>query len=134
METAETFRLIRAQRGRETQVYLYGRNEEGKKKFSVKSFSPYLYVPLEEFHDSESITNEEYGYTSIYGDDLRKVFVSNPSEVPRVRSEFTKHFEADIPYARRFLIDRKIRAYFKVVEIYGKQEIIGDEDRRFNEY
>ncbi|KKK89457.1 hypothetical protein LCGC14_2732920, partial [marine sediment metagenome] len=46
---------------------------------------------------------------------------------------FSKHFEADLIFARRFLIDKKIKAYFKVVKIDDKWEFIGDDDPRFNE-
>lgn len=106
------YRLIKSSRSKNRDIILFGRNESGKKKFVVKDFKPYFYVPFSESQEDSSIVDEEYGFTSIYGDDLRKVFVTNPSEVPHVREKFSKHWEADVPYARRCLVDKGIYSGF----------------------
>jgi len=95
-------------------VVLWGRDAQGRKLcFPVEdSFRPFFYVPEEESAEDEALTGTEFGFESIYGDKVRKVFVSNPSEVPRLRSMFSKHWEADIPYARRALIDWGITSGF----------------------
>ena len=123
-----TFRLIKAHRTDSCDVVLWGRDEHGMKfPFTVKS-KPYFYAKESDTYNCKDITGTEFGYTSLHGEKLKKVFVSNPSLVPVVREKFEQHWEADVPYARRVLIDLKIRAYFKVTD---NGEIVGDDDSRY---
>ncbi|MCW1309516.1 MAG: DNA-directed DNA polymerase [Candidatus Nanoarchaeia archaeon] len=100
-------------------IILYVRTQEGeRKRFKIRGFRPYFYVP-----DSNG------SYLSIFGDRLRKIELKDPSAVPKSREKFEKHFEADIPYTRRFLIDMKI---FDGVYISGdKEEITLEEIKPF---
>jgi len=76
-------------------IYLYVRGEDGKKyKLTITDFKPYFYVE-----------DPSGSYTSIDGKRLRRIKVDRPGDVPEVRSQFSKHYEADIRYTQRFLID-----------------------------
>ena len=92
-------KLVTATR-RGSDVVLYFRTEEGKKKITVKGFKPYFYV-----------VDAKGSYTSLFGEKLKRVYVSLPENVPSAREKYSKHYEADIPYTRRFLIDRDIYSY-----------------------
>lgn len=105
-----TFRLVKAARTQGCGVKMWFRDEEGK-HLVEDEIRPYFYVPEDEAADTPLIVDGEFGFTSIFGEPVRKVYTANPSDVPLAREKFTRHYEADIPYARRYLIDKRIRAY-----------------------
>jgi len=74
-----------------------------KRIVEVIDFRPYFYIPYEMGE-----------FTSIFGEKLRKVYVKDPSEVPNERSKYSKHYEADIPYTRRFMIDLGMNDYLQI--------------------
>jgi DNA polymerase elongation subunit (family B) len=80
-----------------TDIVLFVRTEQGKKKVLVRGFRPYFYVP-----DSKG------EYISIDGERLKLVECRYPEQVPKVREKYKKHYEANIPFVHRFLIDKKI--------------------------
>jgi DNA polymerase I len=65
-----------------------------KEVAQVYDFYPYFYIP-----------DQKGEYVAIDGVRVRRVIANDPSEVPKLRSKHVKHYEADIPYTRRFLID-----------------------------
>ena len=79
---------------------LYARNESGKKgMFVVKDFHPYFYTEC---------NAGEGSYQSINGKIVRKIICDRPGDIPNVREQYVPHYEADIKFARRFLIDKQI--------------------------
>jgi len=79
-------------------VKLFGRNTDGiKYEFNIHKFRPYFYV-----------SDESGTLKSIYGDNVRKIELKHPKEISREKEKHIEHFEADIPFARRFLIDLDI--------------------------
>jgi len=67
--------------------------EDGSK--IVTDFKPYFYVG-----------DEAGDCISIFEEKCRKVVVNKPTDVRYEREKYSKHFEADIPYRERFMIDR----------------------------
>lgn len=110
------YRLIKAEPAGKRNIVLYGRDAEGNKRsFVNKMFQPYFYVPsAEKDLEDEAITSnqEEENWQTIYDDKVARIYTNSPFDVKRVRELFSKHFEADIPYPRRFLIDKDIYAGF----------------------
>lgn len=90
-------------------IILFIRTKEGKRKIKVTGFHPYFYAP-----------SEKGNYKSIFWEKVKKIYASSPDKVPKLREKYFKHFEADIPYVRRFLIDKGIYA---CVEIPDKSVI-----------
>ncbi len=91
-------------------VELYGRAYDGKQVcVQVAGFEPYFWALDEGEVADERITRVEGHRKSFLGKEVnaKKVFVRTPSDVPEVRGKF-KSLEADIPFTRRFLIDRRI--------------------------
>lgn len=93
-------RVIQARRGRCRDVYLTLRCDDGQQHVvKLRGFKPYFYY------------RSEFGsYRSIYGERLEKYEVECPEDVRERRALYQVHYEADIPYARRILIDLGIRA------------------------
>jgi len=55
----------------------------------------------------------KHGYTSVYGEPLKKIIMKSPGDVAVFRNKFAPHYEADIIFVRRFLIDTGIKGGFE---------------------
>jgi DNA polymerase I len=90
-------------------IHIFGRDIQGKPiKIDVTGFRPYFYIPSDQ---AETIPSSSHifletgtSYKSIRSESLRKVFTLNPGDVRQEREKF-RHYEADIPFATRFMID-----------------------------
>ena len=90
-------------------IHIFGRDLQRKAvRIDVRGFRPYFYVPADQaaaIPASAEVTPEPgTSYQSIRGEPLRRLFTLNPGDVREQRERFT-HFEADIPFATRFMID-----------------------------
>jgi DNA polymerase I len=96
-------------------VILYCRNEKGeKRRIEVKGYYPYFYVPsTERIPDSKKIVSIDKGFKSVYGEDVTKITVKNPNDVKYFRDLFTMHYEADIRFVKRLLVDLGIKSGFE---------------------
>ena len=111
------------------------------------SFTPYFYIcpskPLDiRTVESVSINNQgkqigpsnaERMRREIFGEsvDIFKVSLNNPSDVPKLSNAFTEYgtiYEADIPFAKRYLIDKGVipLEYYRFVveDIDGRAELV----------
>ncbi len=90
-------------------VHVFGRDEDGRAfRVDVTGFKPYFYVPADQAdtiaHDSRVTVEQGTQYTSIRGEKLRRLITVRPTDVRDLRERY-RHFEADIPFATRFMID-----------------------------
>jgi DNA polymerase elongation subunit (family B) len=86
-------KLVNIYNNRRT-IYLFCRDEDGRLYINKKNgFFPYFYEPYGE--------GSVKSYTGV---PLKKIILSEPSEVPKKRSN--KAWEADVLFTRRFMIDR----------------------------
>ena len=90
-------------------IHVFGRDARGRlHRFDITGFLPYFYVPEEQAattaHDLRITVEPEKRYTSIRGEPLRRLYTKRPSDVRELRERY-RHFEADIPFATRFMID-----------------------------
>ncbi len=76
---------------------LYVRTPEGKKRVKIFGFKPYFYVPD---NDGEFI--------SLDNRRVKKVVCNYPEEVSQVRDNYAMHYEANILFVHRFMIDAGI--------------------------
>ena len=103
--------------GAETPViYIFGRDASGKAiQANVTGFRPYFYVPAD-LLDGRALPQEIEGveedaiYRSIQGIPLRRLYTRRPGDVRAVRDTFGQHYEADIPFTTRFMIDCDLTA------------------------
>lgn len=80
-------------------IVLSLRYQDGSKgRTEVTGFRPHFYAP------------GEGGHVSLFGEKVRRIFVPDFGMVPSERSKFRKHYQADIPYTRNFLLCTGIRS------------------------
>ncbi|WP_423744883.1 DNA-directed DNA polymerase (plasmid) [Haladaptatus sp. SPP-AMP-3] len=101
-------------------IHVFGRTPDDEQQHvRVVGFRPYFYAPTETLNDGKlndgRITGSEEGYESIRGEQLTKIFGRTPRDVGNIRDEFD-HFEADILFPNRFLIDKDINSGIRVPE------------------
>jgi len=99
-------------------VHVFGRTPDGDPEHvRVLGFEPYFYAPTASLDDGDLdrdvITRTETGYESIRGEDLTKICTRTPRDVGAIRDEFD-HFEADILFPNRLLIDKDIGSGVRV--------------------
>ncbi|AXG09637.1 DNA polymerase domain-containing protein [Haloplanus rubicundus] len=99
-------------------VHLFGRTSDGTAEHvRVLGFEPYFYAPTASLDDDDLdrdvITRTETGYESIRGEELTKICTKTPRDVGNIRDEFD-HFEADILFPNRLLIDKDIGSGVRV--------------------
>jgi DNA polymerase I len=90
-------------------IHVFGRDVQGRSvQVDVTGFRPYFYVPADQAEaiPAASHVTLETGtsYRSIRDEPLRRLYTLNPGDVREERERF-RHFEADIPFATRFMID-----------------------------
>ncbi|WP_135302176.1 DNA-directed DNA polymerase [Haloarcula amylovorans] len=106
-------------------VHVFGRTDDDEAVHArVYEFKPYFYAPVasateDRLRQYDSITGwedvDENGdpYESIRGERLRKIFGQTPRDVGQMRDDFD-HYEADILFPNRLLIDKDITSGVQV--------------------
>ena len=99
-------------------VHVFGRTADDETEHvRVLGFEPYFYAPTETLDDDaldrDVITRTEAGFESIRGDDLTKICTRTPRDVGAIRDDFD-HYEADILFPNRLLIDKDIKSGIRV--------------------
>jgi DNA polymerase elongation subunit (family B) len=99
-------------------VHVFGRTPDGDAEHvRVLGFEPYFYAPTASLSDDDLdrdvITRTEAGFESIRGEDLTKICTRTPRDVGQIRDEYD-HFEADILFPNRLLIDKDIGSGVRV--------------------
>ncbi|MEF8854149.1 MAG: 3'-5' exonuclease, partial [Haloarculaceae archaeon] len=106
-------------------VHVFGRTPDGDQVHArVFEFRPYFYAPADsvspaELERDDVITgweetdDEGEPYESIRGTRLVKIFGRTPRDVGQIRDEFD-HYEADILFPNRFLIDKDVNTGVRV--------------------
>ena len=90
-------------------IHIFGRNAQGKAvRLDVTGFRPYFYIPADQAAGTapplQATLEDGAEYLSIRNEPLRRMYVQQPGDVREVRERY-RHFEADIPFATRFMID-----------------------------
>jgi DNA polymerase I len=90
-------------------IHIFGRDVNGSAvHLEVTGFRPYFYAPFEEVAGgplpSGIDVEADREYRSIRGETLTRLYTRRPTDVREYRERF-HHYEADIPFATRFLID-----------------------------
>ena len=105
-------------------IRLFYKTEKGREIVEVQGFEPYFYAASK--GDSRKLSEEAQkilGVVRVEEKEMRrlaekaivlKIFVTQPQEVPRIRGEVRQIpecenvYEADIPFARRYIIDSNL--------------------------
>jgi len=101
-------------------IHVFGRDGDATAEHVVvRGFRPYFYAPTDTIDrgdlQDDRITDWEEGYESIRGEELTKIYGRTPRDVGQIRDEFD-HYEADILFPNRFLIDKDVSGGVRVPE------------------
>ena len=106
-------------------IHVFGRTDDGRAEHvRVTGFRPYFYAPAATVDDDELLTYDritDWEYTnddgepfrSIRDEELVKIYGQTPRDVGEIRTEFD-HYEADVLFPNRFLIDKDIESGIRV--------------------
>ena len=98
-------------------IHLYGRETNGTPhEILITGFQPYLYIKADQISrpvPMQVIRIDDTSYWSIHREEVRRMYTQRPTDVRDVRNDYS-HFEADIPFATRFMIDRGITAGVRI--------------------
>lgn len=118
----QQYQFINAHYNNDKSITVYATDGNKTHKIKVVGFEPYFYVhETDTVPDDEDIVGVEEGYIHEDGFPVKKIICSSPNVVHsqhgkslRNHPNFSQHFEADIPFIRRFLINTGITAGFKI--------------------
>ncbi|MFB6178384.1 MAG: DNA-directed DNA polymerase [Halorientalis sp.] len=108
-------------------VHVFGRTPDTRDPVHVEvyEFKPYFYAPTDSLSDAdlnrdritgwEETDDDGQPYESIRGERLTKLFGQTPRDVGQMRDEYD-HYEADILFPNRLLIDKDITSGIRVPE------------------
>lgn len=107
--------------GEKPVIHLFCRTPDGKEpiQVNVHGFKPYFHIPEREFRrkmnpDRDSrIIDTEHGHESIRGNSLVRVYTDIPKSVSQLRNDYD-HYEADVLFPDRFLIDNGITSGIRI--------------------
>ncbi len=90
-------------------IHIFGRDVNGTAvHLEATGFRPYFYAPGEQVTaapvPSGIEVEPDHAYRSIRGETLCRLYTRRPTDVRDYRERY-RHYEADIPFATRFLID-----------------------------
>lgn len=88
-------------------IYLFSRDEKGEKHIDViRNFRPYFFIKEDDTLGTRNIIKYETGYECILTKEkLKKATITIPQLTYEMRDKVEKHWEADIMFTIRWLID-----------------------------
>ena len=101
-------------------IFMFCRDSNYKKVIkTVIDFLPYFYVLEDEnIPENPNIIQVKSGFKSLFDEKLKKILMTDPTSVGGSRNKkgfrenFKQHWEADVRFLDRFLIDTGIKKYF----------------------
>lgn len=86
----------------------FSRDENGVRKINrCDDFQPYFYCGNEDVPADNRILDVKISEKkSLFGEQVKKITVKNPYDVPHLRTLYYKTYEADVPFVWRFWLDR----------------------------
>ena len=128
-----TYRIV----GDKSYVYLFGRLENNQSFLTINELKPYFFIKAKDLKKALKLSkfdHEKTDLTNFQKEPVTKIVIDIPSEIPELRNKFEKNsiecYEADIKFAYRFLIDKKIQGSLEIEGDYETGEKI---DRIYKE-
>ena len=94
-------------------------NVRWSKYIKYEDFPPFFFIKDTEYKPENFITTNRWGkssvievsyeegdYVNLEGEKLTKVLCKHPSQIPKVRKEFSETYEADVLYTHRYAIEK----------------------------
>ncbi|MDP3918302.1 MAG: DNA polymerase II, partial [Nanoarchaeota archaeon] len=112
-------------------VLLFGRSDKGEPFLTANAFDPYFFIKKKDLKKALKIEQFKYEETKLKNFDeepVTKIILDHPKDIGEIRTELHKEkidtYEADLIFARRFLIDHKINGTIEIDGDYDFQEEI----------
>ncbi|MBS3117298.1 DNA polymerase II [Candidatus Woesearchaeota archaeon] len=117
-------------------VYLFGRLENGESFLTKNKSDPYFFIKKKDGKKAEKLEEfpeivkriEKTNYRDFQGNNVIKIVLNNPKEVPRLRKKLEEEkvtcYEADIRFAYRFLMDKEIKGSLSIEGKYEKGKYV----------
>jgi DNA polymerase II len=110
-------------------VLLFGRSEKGESFLTTHYTRPFFYIKEKDLKKAQKIgdfDSEKTKFKNFDEENVVKIILDIPSEISKLKKAFEEKkietFEADIIFARRFLIDHKIQGGIEVIGDFDLQE------------
>jgi DNA polymerase I len=99
-------------------LHIFGRDEEGNAhKIDISGYRPYFYAPIQQAEMlpvvGGAVVDTERIYHTIKGQELRRIYTIHPNDIREIRTRY-QHFEADIPFGTKFMLDFGIKSGIEV--------------------
>ena len=93
-------------------IHIFGREPGGAARhLQVTGFRPYFYAPVSQVERNPpvppSVVDHSTVQPTIRGEKVVRIYTGKPTDVRDIRDRY-QHFEADIPFATRFMIDTSL--------------------------
>ncbi len=116
--------VIKAESAAKNVIHLFGRDESGGAcHIKVQGFKPYFYVSIEDAPNLKGIVDKPTLYQAIDGEQVVKVLPRAVGDIYDLRQQVRHHYEADVLFTNRFLIDKGIST---AIEYSGSDTIHTD--------
>jgi DNA polymerase elongation subunit (family B) len=101
-----------------TILHIFGRDESGNAhRIDISGYRPYFYAPLKQADTLPEIGGSYVDIDKIYytikGQELRRIYTIHPNDIREIRSRY-QHFEGDIPFGTKFMLDFDIKSGIEV--------------------
>lgn len=129
--------LIEYENGKIYRIY---RDSNGSRKIDICSgFMPYFFVEdNEEIIKDPRILKIESGFQGIFGEKLKKIVVKHPFDVSQIKRNFSRTWEADVLFTRRYAIDEiekmepyPLRVQIIDIEVHSEDEFPKPEESKY---
>lgn len=108
-------------------IYFYRRKNGKRICNKIENYRPYFYIPEDALVPKDNrILKIETGFKNIINEPVKKIVCKLPSDVKDLRKMFSKTYEADIQFTKRWVIDNEpdfgneFSIFFVDIEVYDK--------------
>ncbi|MDD3174910.1 MAG: DNA polymerase II [Candidatus Nanoarchaeia archaeon] len=119
-------------------INVFGRLQDGRSFKYFEKFNPYFFIKENDVEKANKILKtdiEKTSFKNFEGEPVVKINVSLPKDVPFLKNLFADEniscYESDIPFTRRYLIDKGIQS---TIEICGVENEDGFVDVFFEDF
>jgi DNA polymerase II len=112
-------------------INVFGRLQDGRSFKYFEKFNPYFFIKENDVEKANKILKtdiEKTSFKNFEGEPVVKINVSLPKDVPFLKNLFADGniscYESDIPFTRRYLIDKGIQSTIEICGVEKEDEFV----------